>query len=279
MNNILEKFLRFNIINKIIILIVGCFILPAFVNVFMFLFKFSEYDFYNYFELSSSLYSFIYKPWTIITYGFIHKGFFHLFYNLLLLYYFGNMMLNLFDKKLIINTFFIGIIFGGLAFLFAYNLFPVFSELNISMVGSSAGVMAILIFISSYSPESKFPVFIFSVPIKYIAIFFVLLDIVQIPVSNSGGHIAHLGGATWGYFYQKQYLKGNDIGSWFTNFIYSIPKVFNKSSKIKIVKKDKSFKDNFDQKKVDEILDKIANSGYESLTKEEKKYLFKIGKK
>ena len=79
--------------------------------------------------------------------------------------------------------------------------------------------------------------------------------------------------------YQKQYLKGNDIGSWFTNFIYSIPKVFNKSSKIKIVKKDKSFKDNFDQKKVDEILDKIANSGYESLTKEEKKYLFKIGKK
>ena len=106
-----------------------------------------------------------------------------------------------------------------------------------------------------------------------------MLDIVQIPVSNSGGHIAHLGGATWGYFYQKQYLKGNDIGSWFTNFIYTIPKVFNKSSKIKIVKKDKSFKDNFDQKKVDEILDKIANSGYESLTKEEKKYLFKIGKK
>ena len=279
MNNILEKFLRFNIINQIIILIIGCFILPAFVNVFMFLFKFSEYDFYNYFELSSSLYSFIYKPWTIISYGFIHKGFFHLFFNLLLLYYFGNMMLNLFDKKLIINTFFIGIIFGGVAFLFAYNLFPVFSELKVSMVGSSAGVMAILIFISSYSPESKFPVFIFSVPIKYIAIFFVLLDIVQIPVSNSGGHIAHLGGATWGYFYQKQYLKGNDIGSWFTNFIYSIPKVFNKSSKIKIVKKDKSFKENFDQKKVDEILDKIANSGYESLTKEEKKYLFKIGKK
>ena len=143
MNNILEKFLRFNIINQIIILIIGCFILPAFVNVFMFLFKFSEYDFYYYFELSSSLYSFIYKPWTIISYGFIHKGFFHLFFNLLLLYYFGNMMLNLFDKKLIINTFFIGIIFGGVAFLLAYNLFPVFTKLKISMVGFSPSIVKI----------------------------------------------------------------------------------------------------------------------------------------
>jgi hypothetical protein len=140
--------------------------------------------------------------------------------------------------------------------------------------------MAVLIFMASYMPNSPIRVFVFSVPLKYIALLFVFIDLVQIPQSNAGGHIAHLGGALWGYIYQRQFLQGNDIGAWFMNGFDSIKKTLASKPRTKRPKtaRKTTTSDAVDQKKIDAILDKIAASGYESLTKAEKEYLFRAGK-
>ena len=192
-------------------------------------------------------------------------------------------MLNLFKEKLLLNTFFVGIIAGGLAYLISYNVFPVFSSVEGTLIGSSAGVMAVLIFMASYIPNSPIRVFVFSIPLKYIALAFIFIDLVQIPTSNAGGHIAHLGGALWGYVYQRQFLQGNDIGAWFINSYEALIRAMKTKPKSKRSKRPtKATASNavnaVDQKKIDAILDKIASSGYESLTKAEKEYLFRAGK-
>jgi hypothetical protein len=199
---------------------------------------------------------------------------------MMLLYISGRLMLNLFKEKLLLNTFFVGIIAGGLTYLISYNVFPVFSSVEGTLIGSSAGVMAVLIFMASYMPNSPIRVFVFSVPLKYIALAFIFIDLVQIPTSNAGGHIAHLGGALWGYVYQRQFLQGNDIGAWFMNTYEVIKKSLNGTPKSKRPKRRaKATTSNaVEQKKVDAILDKIASSGYASLTKAEKEYLFRAGK-
>ena len=190
-------------------------------------------------------------------------------------------ILNLFQKKLLLNTFFIGILAGGLMYLLSYNSLPAFRQQSSMLIGSSAGVMAVLVFMASYMPNSPVRVFVFSVPLKYIALLFIFLDVVQIPSSNAGGHIAHLGGALWGYLYQREFLKGNDIGGWFMRTVEWIKNSINRTTSPKRNTKRKQTRkstSSIDQKKVDIILDKIAASGYESLTKEEKAYLFRAGK-
>ena len=140
--------------------------------------------------------------------------------------------------------------------------------------------MAVLIFMASYMPNSPIRVFVFSIPLKYIALAFVFIDLAQIPTSNAGGHIAHLGGALWGYIYQRQFLQGNDIGGWFMNTYEALKKSLSGTPKSRRPKRRaKTPASNaVDQKKIDAILDKIASSGYESLTKAEKEYLFRAGK-
>jgi membrane associated rhomboid family serine protease len=244
------------------------------------LFKVSISGWFDYVELSANIKTAIFRPWTILTYGFFHASFSHIFWNMMLLYISGGLMLNLFKEKLLLNTFFVGIMAGGLTYLIAYNVFPVFSSVEGTLIGSSAGVMAVLIFMASYMPNSPIRVFVFSVPLKYIALLFVFIDLVQIPQSNAGGHIAHLGGALWGYIYQRQFLQGNDIGAWFMNGFDSIKKTLASKPRTKRPKtaRKTTTSDAVDQKKIDAILDKIAASGYESLTKAEKEYLFRAGK-
>jgi len=182
---------------------------------------------------------------------------------------------------LLLNTFFVGIVVGGLIYLLSYNIFPAFQSRSSMLIGSSAGVMAVLVFMASYMPNSPIRVFMFSVPLKYVALIFIFLDVVQIPTSNAGGHIAHLGGALWGYLYQSEFLKGNDIGAWFMRMVDALTSLFDASKpKKKTTKRTRSTKtaSGVDQKKIDAILDKIAASGYESLTKAEKEYLFRAGK-
>ncbi len=139
--------------------------------------------------------------------------------------------------------------------------------------------MAVFIFLASYSPSYSFRILTFDIKIIYIASFLVLLDIIQIPGGNSGGHIAHLGGAFLGYFYHKKMIQGEDYGNWIIDLYNFIFKRKLKSNKRNSVKKTTvSRKDSVVQKKIDLILDKISKSGYDSLTKEEKETLFKAGK-
>ena len=279
--NLQLRYTQLNVLEKLIAVIAFLFVVPLFLNTFLFLFNSSFSGWLSFFELSANLNHVFTKPWTLITYGFFHGSLGHMFWNMLLLYISGGLMLNLFQKKLLLNTFFIGILAGGLMYLLSYNSLPAFRQQSSMLIGSSAGVMAVLVFMASYMPNSPVRVFVFSVPLKYIALLFIFLDVVQIPSSNAGGHIAHLGGALWGYLYQREFLKGNDIGGWFMRTVEWIKNSINRTTSPKRNtnrKQTRKSTSSIDQKKVDIILDKIAASGYESLTKEEKAYLFRAGK-
>ena len=278
--DIQSRFGKLNSLEKIIAINVLFFVLPFILSTVLFLFKTSIYGWFDYVELSANIRTAIFRPWTILSYGFFHASLGHIFWNMMLLYISGGLMLNLFKEKLLLNTFFVGIIAGGVTYLISYNIFPVFSSVEGALIGSSAGVMAVLIFMASYMPNSPIRVFVFSIPLKYIALGFIFIDLVQIPQSNAGGHIAHLGGALWGYVYQRQFLQGNDIGAWFMNAYEGLKKTLKStpiSNRSKRPRKATTT-NAVDQKKIDAILDKIASSGYESLTKAEKEYLFRAGK-
>ena len=279
--NIQNRYARFNVLEKLIAVMAVLFVFPLLLNVIFFLFNSSASGWLSFFELSANITTVLTRPWTIVTYGLFHGSLGHIFWNMLLLYIAGGLMLNLFQERLLINTFFVGVIAGGLVYLLSYNIFPAFHTTSSMLIGSSAGVMAVLVFMASYMPNSPIRVFMFSIPLKYIALLFIFLDVVQIPTGNAGGHIAHLGGALWGYVYQREFLKGNDIGEWFTRMVVAFKALFNTSKTTKKAPKSRrkpAKSSSVDQKKVDAILDKIADSGYESLTKAEKEYLFRAGK-
>jgi len=249
----------------------------------------SQYSTLSWLELPSNFLDFIVKPWTIITYAFAHYDLWHVLINMLWLYIIGRMFINLFNVKLGLNVYFLGAMVGGLLFLFGYNVFPGFFNTGNSLVGASAAVRALLIFLCAYMPNKEIRFFTFNLKLWYLGAAIIGLDIIGLFGLNAGGNLAHLGGALLGYFYAKQLLKGNDIGKGFEHIMDSFISLFkrSKSSPLKTVYKKKSkvagynkaeFKEFNHQKKIDLILDKISKSGYESLTAEEKEFLFKAGK-
>jgi len=260
-----------NIVEKIILFNITVYLLPFVLKTVLFLFNIKGLSIVNWFTIDATLSEFILKPWSILTYGFIHGSFSHIFWNMLMLYYFGNILKNIFGEKLILNLFLSGIVAGGLTYLISYNLFPVFKGINSVMIGASAGVMSVLFFLAAYDPQYRIRIIFFDIKILYIALFLFFYDIIQIPLNNSGGHIAHIGGALWGYYYSVKYNNGSDL-------VNSILSYFKKNTNNKTSVKSKNDNKKFDQNKIDEILDKISDSGYDSLTKSEKEYLFKVGK-
>jgi len=239
-------------------------------------------------ELPSDFMAFVLKPWSIITYAFAHYDFFHILFNMLWLYVIGQWFLGMFNPKLALNVYFLGAICGGFLFMAGYNLFP---DLLVSstLVGASASVRALLIFLCAYMPNKELRFFTINLKLWYLGMAIVALDVLGLFGQNTGGNLAHLGGALLGYFYAKQYLKGEDIGKGFGKFMDAIFGFFSfsKKSPLKTVHKNKSkvggyTKADFDefnhQKKIDVILDKISKSGYDSLTAEEKEFLFRAGK-
>ena len=249
-------------------------------------------DSLNWLALPRDFFDFILKPWSIITYGFTHIDFWHLFFNVFVLYFVGRSFSNLFNIKLSLNVYFLGILFGGLSYMLFYTLFPnsILKHAG-SLVGASAGVRATLIFLCAYMPNKEVRLVTINIKLLYFGLLFVALDILGLFGSNPGGNVAHLGGDILGYFYAVQLKKGTDIGKGFERFIDSISSFFSKSktSNLKTVHKSKKksyaghTKPEFDkfnnQKQIDIILDKISKSGYESLSEDEKAFLFKAGKK
>ena len=284
-----SRFHQFNVAEKLIAFNIIFFVLPLLVNTFLFLFKIPIDSYTFWFELSSSFSELVFKPWTLISYSFLHSGFFHLFFNMYIFLFTSRLFLNLFKSNSLLNVYFLGVIFGGLLFLFSYNFFPAFENSKPYMIGSSAGVMSLLIFMSTYSPNLEVRLIIFNVKLLYIGIAFMMLDVIQIPYGNAGGHIAHLGGALLGFFYANKLKNGIDIGLPFERIIFKLFNLFQfNKTKMNVAYKNKSNKKFTDlnnsnsethQKKIDEILDKISSSGYESLSKKEKDFLFKAGNK
>lgn len=244
----------------------------------------------QWFELPKDFIGFLTQPWSLVTYSFFHSGFTHIFWNMLMLYFTGRIFLNLFDTRRFLNVYFLGVIFGGLLFLLGYNVFPTLLGKNVALIGASAGVTAVLIFLCAYIPNQEVRVIFFNVKLWYVGAFFVLVDLIQIGYnSNVGGRLAHIGGAILGYVYARQLVQGTDIGSGFSKLVDGILNIFKKKEKkspLKTVhrkekvkaKKSVNYEKENRQRKIDTILDKISKSGYESLSKAEKDFLFKAGK-
>lgn len=278
---------QMNEAEKLILINVICFVLPLFLKTLFYLFNIPSNVMIGWFELSAEWSDLLFKPWTIFTYSFMHSGFFHLFWNMYLLYFASRLFLNLFSLRTFFNVYFLGVLLGGLTFMLSYSVFPAFQYASPIMVGASAGVMAVLIFMATYSPDLEVRIIFFNVKLRYLGIAFVLLDVIQIPYGNAGGHLAHLGGAALGYLYVKRLGQGVDIGLPFENFTNRVLNLFKKQSKLKTVHKRKASSNSkkkvttqeVDQSKIDSILDKISKSGYDSLTQKEKDFLFQAGKK
>lgn len=280
-HDIKDKLSRLNVLEKVIAINVAIFLLG-------FLLKLMLDGNLSWLELPSDFNEFILKPWTIITYAFAHYDFIHILFNMAWLYFIGRFFLNVFNPKLALNVYFLGAICGGLLYLLIYNLFPsVFGKSQ--LVGASASVRALLIFICAYMPNQEVQFFSFKLKLWYIGVAIVLMDGIGLFGVNAGGNLAHLGGAALGYFYAKQYAQGQDIGKGFERFMDTITNLFKPSKKapMKTVHKNKSkvggytkgeFNQFNNQKKIDVILDKISKSGYDSLTSEEKEFLFRAGK-
>lgn len=244
----------------------------------------------QWFQLPKDFFDFLLQPWSIVTYSFFHAGLGHIFWNMLVLFYVGRIFLNLFNGRRFLNVYFLGVILGGLFFMVGYNIFPAFFKVNAALIGASAGVRAVLIFICAYIPNQEVRLIFFNIKLWYLGAFIVLTDLVQLSMGvNPGGQFAHLGGALLGYIYARQLLKGKDIGEGFSKLVDGIANLFTKTEKkapMKTVyRKEKktatttiNYKKESHQRKIDSILDKISKSGYESLSKAEKDFLFKAGK-
>ncbi len=276
--DIKDKLSNLNVLEKII----G-------VNVFVFIIGLILKPILVWFELPSGFSDAIVKPWSIITYAFLHYDFLHMLFNMLWLYFIGRMFLNLFSPKMALNIYFLGAISGGLLFVFCYSLFPDIFGGRSYLVGASAAVRALLIFLCAYMPNQELRFFTFNLKLWYVGVAIVILDVFGLFGMNTGGNLAHIGGALLGYFYAKQLLIGKDIGKGFERFMDLVTNTFkpSKNTPLKTVHKNKGkvggytksdFNQFNNQKKIDVILDKISKSGYESLTAEEKEFLFKAGK-
>lgn len=278
-----QRFSQFNISEKLILINVVCFVVPFFLRSIFFLFNLPAQSFLSFFELPSSIGNFIYQPWSLLTYGFLHDSIGHIFWNMLLLYYASQFFLNLFSSQRFINVYFMGILLGGLVFILSYAIFPAFKDQSPQMVGASAGVMAVLIFSCAYMPTQEVRLLFFNVKLMYIGIALVIVDVLQIPTGNAGGHLAHIGGAALGYIYAQQLQNGKDIGTGFERLWKWFAALFSTQPTMKTVYKTPRRNNRktvqSDQEKIDRILDKISASGYDSLTKEEKELLFNAGKK
>lgn len=245
--------------------------------------------FLDYLVASSDLSILIRRPWTIFTYMFSHFRFFHIFFNMLVLFWFGRIFLRYLNQKQLLTTYFIGGFTGLILFLASYNIFPGLL-VGSTILGASAAIMAIVFAISFYAPDFTIHLlFIGPVKIKIVAIVYIAIDIIMIAYDqNAGGYISHVGGALYGYLYATQLKKGKDIAKGFSSVMDSISGLFRRKSKMKVTYKSAATRtDDFDynkskadnQNEIDRILDKIAKSGYDSLTRREKETLFKMGNK
>lgn len=285
LNDIKHKFTSANALLKLIYINISVYILVQLVKTSSFLLQNGNLNLIDWFGVPSQPSEFIFKPWSLITYMFTHEGLLHILFNLMWLYFAGQIFLQYFNAKKLYSVYILGGLTGSLTYLIAYNLLPAFVNHSSHLIGASASVLAILFAVATYVPNYKVNlIFIGVIPIKYLAIASVFIDIISIPKGNAGGHIAHLGGALIGVLFISQWKKGKDITTSIDSLISPFLDLFKKKH-LKTVHKRPKTDDEFRSDKVecsakiDAILDKIAKSGYDSLTAKEKEYLFKNSKK
>ena len=255
--------------------------------IFFFQFNLGVFTYPNWILLSSNPDEVLHFPYTLLTYAFLHSGFWHLFFNMSVLNFSSRLFLTFFTQKQFLGLYLLSAIFAGMAFVLGYY----FLHLNATLVGASAAVMAILVAATTYQPLMQIRLFLIgTINLWHLTAVILLLDAMQVLTENTGGHIAHLAGAFFGFLYIKLLVNGIDLSTNVTRLLDFFVNLFQPSKRTpfkkvhvnpkkpstktasKIVMKDKY------QQQIDEILDKISQSGYDALTAEEKEFLFKAGK-
>lgn len=246
-----------------------------------------DIDFLQYVSLSSNPVDLLWKPWSIISYSFFHSDFFHIFFNLIVLNFSSQLFLTFFNQKQLLGLYVLSAIFAGVVFILSFYLMNIIAPI----VGASAAIMAILVAVTTYSPLMNVRLLLIgNVKLWQITVVILVIDLLQIRLENSGGHIAHLAGAFFGFGYIKLLENGIDLSKIVSGLIDFFVNLFKKSPSKPFKKVHKNYKKPAEktisrivtkdktQQQIDEILDKISRSGYDCLTKEEKEFLFKAGK-
>ncbi|MFV8372519.1 rhomboid family intramembrane serine protease [Flavobacterium sp. LB2P6] len=244
-------------------------------------------DYIHYVSLSSNPTHLLWKPWSLLSYAFFHSGIMHIIFNMIVLNFAGRLFMTYFTSKQLLGLYILSAIFAGISYILVFYVL----NINAPIVGASAAIMAILVATTTYHPLMDLRLLIIgNVKLWHITAVIIIVDLMQLRSENMGGHISHLSGALFGFIFIKLLQNGTDLSTVVSRFLDFFANLFKKNTatpfkkvhknynkpleKIvsKIVAKDKS------QQQIDEILDKISQSGYDSLTKEEKEFLFKVGK-
>jgi membrane associated rhomboid family serine protease len=284
-----------NTLTMLLAINLSVFAILAFIKV-IYYFSFSEQgvalfdqQIFKWFTLPADVNVFITRPWTLLTHMFVHdtKGIWHILGNMIWLWTFGYILQDLSGNKKLVPLYIYGGLAGALAYALAFNLIPTLKVglAESQAVGASAAVMAIAIGATTMAPGYRiFPMLNGGIPLWVITIIYLIIDIATIPYNNPGGHIAHLGGAAMGYFFVSALQRGSDWSGWMNNFFDWVNNLFNPdkpkkgtspkatlyySSKVQPFKKANIIT----QQRIDEILDKISQKGYHSLTDDEKEML------
>jgi membrane associated rhomboid family serine protease len=286
-----HKYKTGNVITRLILINAFVFIAMKIIGVIITLFNIHSVDLVSFLGVPSNIPLLLSRFWTLFTYMFVHEGFLHLLFNMLWLYWFGQIFLQYFTGRSLGSLYVLGGLAGAILYVIAFNTIPYYTDMGSGwMIGASAAVMSIVMGAAFYRPDVELSLlFLGRIKIVYIAIFAFVLDFLSLgDPTNPGGHVAHIGGALLGLLFAMQYKKGKDITHWMSRIIDWFVGLFKprmKRAKMKVEysrnetdweynKRKKS-----EQEAIDAILDKLKQSGYSSLSSEEKKRLFDASKK
>lgn len=287
--NLKRSFQTGSILKKLIFINVAVFILIRLVGVLLLLFNLQNLPILLYLQLPAAPMALLSRPWTLFTYMFTHLELLHILFNMLWLYWFGELFLRFFNERQLGGLYVLGGLAGALLFIVSYNLFPYFREVSAfsSLMGASASVMAIVFAVSFYRKEVEINLFLIGrIKLIYLALFTFVIDLLAITSDNAGGHIAHIGGALFGIWFASRYAQGKDLTAPINRLIDKAVNLRKRKPKMSVTYGGRSNKDwDYNARKrqeaanIDAILDKLKRSGYGSLSADEKKQLFDASKK
>lgn len=287
--NLKRSFQTGSILKKLIFINVAVFILIRLVGVLLLLFNLQNLPILLYLQLPAAPMALLSRPWTLFTYMFTHFELLHILFNMLWLYWFGELFLRFFNERQLGGLYVLGGLTGALLFIVSYNLFPYFREVSAfsSLMGASASVMAIVFAVSFYRKEVEINLFLIGrIKLIYLALFIFVIDLLAITSDNAGGHIAHIGGALFGIWFASRYAQGKDLTAPINRLIDKAVNLRKRKPKMSVTYGGRSNKDwDYNARKqqeaanIDAILDKLKRSGYGSLSADEKKQLFDASKK
>ena len=289
MNIIDDLKLQYNIggiVTKLILWNVALFVFPWLFFALLSLLGF-PIDYLQFVSLSSNPAHLLWKPWSLLSYAFFHSGIMHIVFNMIVLNFSGRLFMTYFTAKQLLGLYVLSAVFAGICYMLVFYVL----NINAPIVGASAAIMAILVAATTYHPLMDLRLLLIgNVKLWHVTAVIIFIDLVQLRSENMGGHISHLSGALFGFIFIKLLQNGTDLSRGVSRFFGFFANLFQKNKTTpfkkvhknytkpveksipKIITKDKS------QQQIDEILDKISQSGYDSLTKEEKEFLFKVGK-